>query len=466
MSDGRLRNPVTVLVPTGALGAGVVENEVAYGIARGAEVIAADAGSTDSGAAYLALGVAKYNRGAVRRDLEILIRLAWPRRIPILVGTSGQAGADANVDWLREIAVEIADELGIAPRIACLHSEISGARLKRFIREGRVAPLAPARPLKSADVDACDRIVAVLGPEPYIAALRAGADIVLGGRTSDPAVIAAFPIMKGAGLAASWHAGKIAECGGLSSDSHKPGSGVLVGVGADGFTIEPLDLAARCSVRSVSAHMAYENANPFRLTEPGGVLDVTCARYEQRGERMVSVHGAKWTPQPYTLRIEGAGARQFQTIMLIGIQDPLVLGDPEAFHDRMHAALVRRVEETMGPEAGEFDISLRLYGWNAVSGEQVSQGTPSPREIGVLFIATARTQLLATQIAKACNPVFFHLAMPGHSEMPSYAFPFSPAYVPRGPVFEFLLNHVVTVGDPMELVRFQWTRPGFAETGQ
>lgn len=466
MSDGNLGDVITVLVPTGALGAGVVESEVAYGIEQGAEVIAADAGSTDSGAAYLALGVAKYNRGAVRRDLEILMRLAWPKRIPILIGTSGQAGADANLAWLRDIAIELARELGITPRIACLRSEISSDQLKQFMREGRVTPLSPAAPLDDDAIDACDRIVTVLGPEPYIAALRDGADIILGGRTSDPAVIAAFPIMKGAGVAASWHAGKIAECGGLSSDSHNPGSGVLVRIAGDDFTIEPLSLAAHCSVRSVSAHLAYENADPFRLTEPGGILDVTDAHYEQRDARSVSVRGATWTPRPYTLKLEGAGARQYQTVMLVGIQDPIVLGDLDAFHDRMQAALVRRVTDTIGADAGDFTISVRLYGWNAVSGERVPTGTPPPREVGVLFVATARTQEFATQMAKACNPVFFHLAMPGHAEMPSYAFPFSPAYVPRGPVFEFLLNHVVAVDDPLELVRHEWTEVAVEEMAQ
>lgn len=456
MGGSELQDMVTVLVPTGALGAGVVESEVARGIALGAQVIAADAGSTDSGAAYLALGVAKYNRGAVRRDLEILMRLAWPKRIPILIGTSGQAGADSNLSWLCDIAVELAESLGITPRIACLRSEISGTELKRFIRDARVTPLPPAGPLDDATIDACDRIVTVLGPEPYMAALRDGADIVLGGRTSDPAVIAAFPIMKGAGLAASWHAGKIAECGGLCSDSHSPGTGVLVRIGFDGFTIEPLALVAGCSVHSVSAHMAYENADPFRLIEPGGMLDVAQARYEQLDLRVVSVSGAIWTPLPYTLKVEGARSGAFQTIMLIGIQDPVVLGNLDAFHDGMHAALVRRVHDTIGLSTGEFDISLRLYGWNAVSGEQVPQGTSAPREVGVLFIATARTQELATQIAKACNPIFFHFALPGHSEMPSYAFPFSPAYVPRGAVFEFLLNHVISVDDPLELVRTHW----------
>jgi hypothetical protein len=40
--------------------------------------------------------------------------------------------------------------------------------------------------------------------------------------------------------------------------------------------------------------------------------------------------------------------------------------------------------------------------------------------------------------------------------MPSYGFAFSPAYIPRGQLYEFRLNHVVECDDPIELVRTEW----------
>ena len=40
--------------------------------------------------------------------------------------------------------------------------------------------------------------------------------------------------------------------------------------------------------------------------------------------------------------------------------------------------------------------------------------------------------------------------------VPSYAMPFSPGEVERGPVYEFVLNHVVMVDSPHELVRTAW----------
>lgn len=448
--------PISVLVPVGSLGAGVSEDEVRYGIAKGAQVIASDAGSTDSGAAYLALGMSKNNRGAVKRDLVILMRAAAGAGIPIVIGTCGQAGGDMNLDWTRDIVVEVAGEFGLNPRIALLRSELDRAVVRAKNAAGRIRALAPLGPLDDATIDACDHIVAALGPEPYIAALEAGADIVLGGRTTDTAVIGCYALWKGAGAGPTWHAAKTAECGAQCTEQTERGRGVLLRIGQDGFEVEPLNPANACTPHSVSAHMLYENSDPFRLVEPGGVLDVTRSVYTQVDPRTVRVTGSVWETAPYTLKLEGASSGKFQTVMLVGIQDPVVLNDLTTFHDRMLTVCTERVESTIGAEAGDFHISLRLYGWNAVSGDVVPAGTPVPREVGVLFVATAETQAMANQIAKACNPYFFHMPMPGHHEMPSYGFAFTPADIPRGPVFEFRLNHVVECDDPMELVRTEW----------
>jgi hypothetical protein len=454
--DGMIDGPIRILVPTGSLGAGAREDEIRYGIARGAHAIATDAGSTDSGAAYLALGISKNNRGSVKRDLTLLMKAASEARIPLIVGSCGQAGGDKNVDWTRDIALEVAAELKIRPRIALIYSEQNKEVLRAKNAQGKIRALPPLGALDDSTIDACDHIVASMGPEPYIAALKAGADIILGGRTTDTAVLACFALMKGAPAGLAWHAGKISECGAQCTVYPTNGAGALISIGSDSFEVEPLSLDNRCDPHSVSAHMLYENSDPFLLTEPGGILDVTHADYIAVDDRVVKVTGSRWHPQPYTMKLEGAATGRFQTIMLIGIQDPDVLSRIDEFHDRMLAALYERTRKTIGPAAGDFHISLRMYGWNAVSGDKPPPGTPPPREIGVLFVATADTQEMASQIAKACNPYFFHFPVLLDKELPSHGFAFTPADIDRGPVYEFKLNHVVEVDDPMELVRTQW----------
>ncbi len=455
----RLQNTINVLVPTGALGAGVRETDVEAGLAAGAHAIACDAGSTDSGPAYLATGKGKYSRDAIKADLSILMRAQARSGLPLLIGSCGTSGCDMALDWTRDIALEIAREHGLHPRIALLYSEQPPALMKDKAMVGLVTPLAPMTGTDPELFGQCDHIVALMGPEPYMAALEAGADIVLGGRTTDTAVLAALPLLRGAGAGAAWHAGKIAECGGLCSVNSRDG-GVMIRVGKDAFEVEPLSQANRCTPRTVSAHMLYENGDPFLLHEPGGILDVTDARYTAVNESVVRVTGSRFIVQSYTMKLEGASTGAYQTIMLIGIQDRAVLAELERFLTQMHTYLAQRVQDTMGQRAGDFEISLRPYGWNAVSGLPMAASSAVPVEIGLLFVATAATQELATQIAKTCNPLFFHMPLNRDTPLPSYAFPFSPAEIERGAVYEFMLNHVVHVAHPLALVRTEFIQAG------
>jgi hypothetical protein len=459
-ANGQLVGTINVLVPVGQLGLGVRADEIKYGLAAGAHVIASDAGSTDSGAAYLVLGMSKNNREAVKRDLLILMAAQAAARIPLLIGSCGQSGGDKGLEWTRDIALEVAGELGLSPRMAVLHSEQDHAVLKMKNAEGKIRPLPPLGPLSDNTIDACDHIVAAMGPEPYIAALKAGADIVLGGRTTDTAVLAALPLLRGTPPALAWHAGKVAECGAQCTVNPGKGAGVLLRIGNNSFDVEPLSPNNHCDPHSVSAHMLYETSDPFHLIEPGGVLDVTQARYEQLDKRTVRVSGSRWECRPYTMKLEGASAGPFQTIMLIGIEDPEVLSQLDAFHDRLSASLHDRVTRTLGDEAGDYHISLRIYGWNAVSGRPVPKDTLPPREVGVLCVITAATQSLATQIARACNGYLFHFPIKSGIELPSYGFAFSPADIERGRVYEFKLNHVVETEDPLELIRTEWIDMG------
>lgn len=441
---------VSVVVPAGMLGAGVSAEQIERGLAQGAVAIALDAGSTDSGPSCLATGISKISRDAVRRDLEILLRTGLRHGVPILIGSCGTAGTDAGVDWTRDIAIEIAREQGLAFRMALIYSEQSAERLHAKLDADQILALEPAGPLTHAEIDTCRHVVALLGPEPFVAAVTAGADLILAGRTTDTAILAAVPLLRGAGPGPSWHAAKTAECGGLCTVNPR-GGGVMITVDRDSFVVEPLNPDNRCTIPSVSAHMLYENSDPFHLTEPGGKLDVTEAVYEAIDDRRVRVAGSRFHPMPYTMKLEGARSGPFQTLMIVGIEDPAVLADLEGFLGRMHLRLTEVLRATY-PDETDFHLSLRPYGWNAVSGRPVPAGY-IPREIGLMLVVTARSQALATSMARTVNPLFFHFPLHPGIPLPSYGFPFSPAEIERGQVHEFVLNHVVRVATPDELVR-------------
>ena len=68
-------------------------------------------------------------------------------------------------------------------------------------------------------------------------------------------------------------------------------------------------------------------------------------------------------------------------------------------------------------------------------------------------IVTAETEALSREVAKMLNPYLLHHPLTEQEEMPTFAFPFSPPEMPRGAVYEFCLNHVLALDDPMDVFR-------------
>ena len=69
-------NPrISLISPTGALGMGFLDESLERGIMLKPDVIACDAGSTDSGSFYLGSGTAKMSRRAIFRTCDVC---CWP----------------------------------------------------------------------------------------------------------------------------------------------------------------------------------------------------------------------------------------------------------------------------------------------------------------------------------------------------------------------------------------------------
>ncbi|USX54725.1 acyclic terpene utilization AtuA family protein [Lentzea sp. HUAS12] len=443
---------VRVLSPTGMLGAGFAQSTVDRGLELGADVISVDAGSTDSGPHYLGSGTPKTTAAAVARDLRVLLRAAAQAGIPLVVGSCGTSGTDSGVDWVAGMVEDILCEEGLDLSVATIRSEQRADFLKARLRAGAVHPLAPARELDEATVDSCTHVVGMMGHEPIEEALRAGADVVLAGRATDTAVAAAFPLMKGMPAGPSWHAAKIVECGGQCTTNPRTG-GVLATIDEDGFTIEPLDPDAACTPISVAAHMLYETVNPFRMREPAGELDVEHATYTALDDRRVRVEGSLFhLADQHTVKLEGARITGYETMSFTAIRDEHILANIEAWTKLFDKIFTERVAQTLGLDGSEYTYDLRRYGYDAVLGDLEPASRP-PREIGVMLLVRAATQELATAAAKVANPLMLHLPTPDMDYLPSLAFATSPAETERGPVYEFVLNHVVDTRTPTEMFR-------------
>ena len=443
---------VKVVFPTGMLGSGFSEKAVSDGIALGATAIAVDAGSTDSGPYYLGSGVAKSSASAVEQDLRSLITLSRRADIPLVIGSCGTSGTDLGVDWMADMAQRIGKEEGLSFRLACIYSELHPEVVVAALECGRVRPLPPAAQVSAGDVRACEHIVGLMGHEPIASALMAGADVVLAGRATDTATVAALALMSGIPPGPAWHAAKTVECGGQCTVAPLPGP-VLVEIDREGFTVTPLSEDAFCTPTSVAAHMLYENADPFRLVEPPGALDTSAAGYVAIDERRVRVTGSRFErAAKSTVKLEGSRLAGFETIVLVGIRDPHVLSRIDEWLESVEATLRDRVLLTLGLEAGDYRVELRCYGHDGVLGK-LEPARTSPIEVGVLLKVRADDQTTATAIAKTANVLLLHMPLSGMQHLPSFAFATSPAEIERGAAYEFVLNHVIEVDDPAELVR-------------
>jgi hypothetical protein len=107
----------------------------------------------------------------------------------------------------------------------------------------------------------------------------------------------------------------------------------------------------------------------------------------------------------------------------------------------------------------EFEIELRLMGQNASFGTLETHAA-QPHEIGVLAIVTAKSNALAMEIGQFLNPYLLHHPLTQAEEQPTFAFPFSPAEISRGQTYEFCLNHVLTLDDPMSAFRLEQVQIG------
>jgi hypothetical protein len=353
-----------------------------------------------------------------------------------------------------EIAESIVVDEHYRLSIARIYSEQSAADLEKQLRADRILPLAPASELSIDTLSSCSRIVAMMGHEPIVEALRRGADVVLAGRATDTAVAAAVPLLLGMPPGPTWHASKIIECGGQCTTSPRSG-GVFATIDRTGFTLEPLAPTAACTPASVAAHMLYETANPYQMREPAGTLVVTDVTYIALDDRRVRVEGSRFEPaDQYTVKLEGARTRGFETLSFVGIRDPHIVANIETWATLLRTVLTERVTQTLGLAPSDYAFDIRLYGHNAIL-ENLDPDPRPAREVGVMLIVNAVDQTTATAVAKLANPLMLHLPVPGMAYLPSLAFATSPAEIERGAAYEFALNHVLAVDSPTSMFRIE-----------
>ena len=452
---------IRYVAASGALGVGVDAEALDQSLDSAPHFIASDAGTTDAGPFALGSGTAAFPREAVKRDLTRVLVASNKADIPALIGSAGTAGGDPHVEWVLDIAREIAEENGLSLRTAVIRSEQSPDYLLELYRQGRVRALDPAPDIDETIFARSARIVGMMGVEPLQAALDAGADFVLAGRCSDPALFAALPIMRGFPAGLAWHAGKVTECGTMACEGGHGGV-ITATVREHEVILRPIGKGLRCTPQSIAAHSLYENAHPYLHKECSGTLDLTHSKYTAVDEASVRITGSEFIPaQDYTVKLEGAQLLGYQSIMIGGIRDPFILRRLDQWLAEVKAYIYRSVERVLALRPSDWTLTVHVYGRNAVMGALEPNASEMPHEVGIVVEATAATQELATKAAQLSRQPFLHHGAPEWtSGTTSFACLHNPAHIDRGAVYRFNLNHVAVPRTKTEMFRTEFVQLG------
>jgi len=442
---------IRLLSASAILGYGFPEASLRAGMEREPHVIGVDGGSVDPGPHYLGSGKPFCSPIAIRRDLRLMLNASVRAGVPLMIGTCGGAGGAPHLELVAGMAREIAKQDGLHFKLALIQAEQSKDSVRRRVAAGQVRPLAHQPELTDAMIDRSARIVAMMGAEPFIEALDAGAQVVLAGRASDPAPWAAAAIRAGLPPGPAWYAGKMLECGATPSIP-KGHDCLFVTVREDGVECEPANPARRCTPLSIANHSLHENSSPIHHIEPGGMLDTSDCRFEAVSDRAARISGMQWYPaERYTVKLEGVELAGYRSICVCGTRDPLLIGRLDDFI----AAVRREVAEkavAFGAAPDSYQLGIRIYGRDGVMGAREPVRDATPHELGfVLEVVSPESQEMASAVLGMARTNMLHTDFPGRlCREGNMAFPFSPSDIEAGPVYRFSVYHVAELDDPGE----------------
>ena len=441
---------VKVLSTTAILGYGFPLASFEAGMKMNPDCIAVDAGSTDPGPYYLGAGASFTDYFAVKRDLAIMIQAGIKHHIPVLVGSAGGSGAKPHLDWQLKIVDEIARENNLHFKMAVIEADFDKNFVLKAFKEGKVSPLHPAPQCTQEDILESTYIVGQMGVEPFIKALNDGAQVIIAGRSYDPNMFAALPIIRGFDKGLALHMGKILECAAIAST---PGSGsdcMLGTITEDSFILQTLNPVRKCTVLSVSAHTLYEKTNPYILPGPGGLIDLLNTTFTQLDVDRVEVKGSKFIPsETYMIKLEGAKCVGFRTVSIAGVRDPIFIKEIDSILE----AVKQRVKDNF-KDLSNYHLNFKIYGKNGVMGDLEPIKEISSHELCIVIDAVAQTQEVANTVCSFARSTMLHYGYEGRiATAGNLAFPYSPSDFKVGAVYNFSLYHLIEVSDPIGIFK-------------
>jgi len=313
-----------------------------------------------------------------------------------------------------EATATVADELGLDLAVASVAGSDVRDRLDSVEEDtyegGRVA-----------DIEGVVAADAYLGVEGIVAALEAGADVVLTDRVADTSLFLA-PLVAEFGWSTDPRAGPIGqgvvaahllECAGQVTGGYfaDPGYKDVDGLADLGFPVAEVeadgdlvvtklpDTGGEVTVRTCTEQLLYEVHDPSAYVTPDAVADFSGVAFERVGEDRIRVTGAAARPRTDTLKVNVCYEDSHVGEGSIGYAGP---GAPERAD--LAASVVEGRLERRGVEPEELHVDR--IGIDSLHGDFGRRHAAEPYEVRLRVAARCRTERAARAVANEVETLY------------------------------------------------------------
>ncbi len=439
-----------ILCPNGHLGFAPTKEESFWlGAETKPDFYCCDSGSDDIGPAPLGADTSASPYEWQKHDLELMLIASRKQGVPMIIGSAGDTGTKSRVDMFVEIIRGLAEKHRFPSfKLAYFYSDVDKNYLRDKMRKGvMIEGLDGRASLTEEELDKTDRIVAMAGVHPFIRALDMGADVIIGGRSSDSVIFAAPAIRSGYPEALSYYLGKVLECASFCAEPYAAKESVIGTITDRDVKITAMHPDQRCTVASVAGHAMYERSNPFFEYVAGGMLDMTDCVYEQYDEKTTRITGPKFVPVQGKIKVklEGSGKVGERFIGIAGVRDPYTISNIDLVIKWARS----QVEERFAGK--EYQLYYKIFGKNGVMGDLEPVKEIRSHELCIVVEGIAPTKEMAEEITMIGTRQIFYARLPEVKGTAGTAAFFIDEVLRASPAYTWTINHVVPVDDPMEL---------------
>jgi hypothetical protein len=446
---GQPNKGLRILCPNGHLGFAPTKlGSFGIGVAAEPDLIACDSGSCDCGPMPLGSDKSVSPLAWQRHDIEAMLVASRKLAVPMMIGSAGDTGTNSRVDRYVGIVQELAQQHRIPRfRLGYFYSELTKDAVRTRMAAGDAVRGLDGRPhLSEAELDATDRIVAVAGVHPYIKLLDMGADVIIGGRSSDCAIFAAPAIRAGYPESLAYFYGKVLECASFCAEPYAAKESVIGEITMEDVKVTAMLPEQRCTIASVAGHSMYERSNPYYEHFLGGHIDMSACLYEQYDERTTRVTGPRFVPaDELRVKLEGAGKVGERYVGMVGVRDPYTI----ARIDDVIAWARTQVRERFG--AGGYQLSYTVYGRDGILGELEPLRQRPGHELCVVVQGVAPTREMAEEVCLIGTRQMFYARLPNVKGTAGGVAFMLDEVMPASAAYRWTMNHTMRVADPLEL---------------